>query len=60
MSRRSRKPEPVARAMILELIAALDYDLWKEYSDPENSEDPDLINDQLRAMEEIVDRYWES
>lgn len=46
----------VIEKMILEIIAAVDYDIYKSFL-PECSEDPDEIPNQLEELVDIVKKY---
>ncbi len=49
----------LAKKAVLALISEIDYDIWKQYSDPSDSEDPEFIEDHMNTMVTMMESMFE-
>lgn len=45
------------KEMVLDIVAEISYDIWKESYNKETAEEPDLVEDNVQKLVDIVNKY---
>jgi len=46
------------KEMISDIVSEIDYDIWKDSYNKETAEEPDLVDDNINTLVNIVKKYF--